>query len=243
MDKPDRGEGVGRLLVNALISRASLLSRSADHRRSIPDECGYVKGEISVNQYQDMYDRQAIGARVVEVLPRESWQVLPKVYEDEAATVRTDFEKTWNAIGRGLRGEPSYYEDQDGGSGPLIWEYLLRADILSGVGRFGVILFGIDDGKDLSEPAQGRTGTIKKFRDLNFLRVFPESLVEISEVDRDPDSVRYMKPLTYSITFSAPGTYGSVYNATHQVHWSRVLHITDNIYTSETYSVPRLQTV
>ena len=68
---------------------------------------------------------------------------------------------------------------------------LARADVLSGIGRFGIILIGVDDGLDLSEPVEGmdmkgnkRLGNEnEKIRNLLFLRPFQESVVSIESVE------------------------------------------------------------
>lgn len=143
-----RGSRAEELIVNILSLRRDMLRRQMDPRRSIEDECGYPEG-ISSHDYQTAYDRWWAASRVVEVLPKETWQTSPSVYEDEDAEVTTPFEEAWDALNRRLRSEHSWYQDEKGGA---VWEYLLRADILSGIGRYGVILIGLSDGQSLNSP-------------------------------------------------------------------------------------------
>ena len=148
--KDDSFDRFERLVTNVLSTRQEWMRGLTDPRRDINKECGYPDNP-SARDYQDLYDREAIASRVVEVLPKESWQVQPKVWEDENPEVSTEFEKAWDNLGKNLKGEPSYYKSEQGS---VIWEYLLRADILSGIGHYGIILLGIDDGMPLSSPAQ-----------------------------------------------------------------------------------------
>lgn len=136
------------LIENALMKRSELLQKLMDPRRDIDDECGYPK-QLDVANYKTLYVRDPIAARVVELMPKECWATNPSVYEDENTEVETEFEQLLEQSLLTLRGDYSWYKDEDGG---CLWEALYRADVLSGIGQFGVILLGFDDGKDLSEP-------------------------------------------------------------------------------------------
>lgn len=144
---------LGELIANVEFSRQELMRSMTDRRRNVDDECGYPKGEASAHDYQALYDYFSIAARVVELLPKECWQVQPTVYELENAEEKTPFEKAWDQLGRGLRGgEHSHYRTEKGSP---VWEYLKRLDVLSGVGRYGVLLLGLDDGLPLNLPPRG----------------------------------------------------------------------------------------
>lgn len=148
-----------RLVSNLTSERMEVLRRQTggqgDPRRSINAECGFPEGAIGLDLYRNTYERNPIAKRVVEVLPHESWQTQPQVYEDEDPKVSTPFEHAWDDLGRSLRGG-SLYQDEEGSP---IWEYLHRVDVLSGIGHFGLILLGVDDGKDLQEPVEGSVTT------------------------------------------------------------------------------------
>lgn len=139
-------------------ARQSFLDSLSDPRRSIDAECGYPENDtdVSIQLYRNLYDREAIATRIVQVYPRESWQMSPMVYDDEDPDKETDFEKAWDDLGRtlasGSSGSQSWHGEE---LGSPIWEYLRRADELSGIGHFGVILLGIDDGRNLQDPVDG----------------------------------------------------------------------------------------
>jgi hypothetical protein len=148
-------------VANVMSMRSQLLNKLFDPRRNIDDECGYPPSEATTSGgvtsiqpefYRNLYEREPIATRVVEVLPKESWQITPMVYEDEDPNVVTPFEEAWDTLSLSLRGEQSWYVGEEGSP---IWEALKRIDILSGIGHFGLLLIGIDDGKDLREPVDG----------------------------------------------------------------------------------------
>jgi len=225
---------------NIITLRTELFRNLLDRRRNIEDECGYPRDTdyITTEFFQRLYNREAVAARVVQVYSKESWQVQPLVYEDEDARTVTEFEKAWDALGSGMRGEPSWYAKELGNP---IWEYLARADELSGIGRYGVILLGLNDGQDPSMEVKPRKGMV-----LKYLRVFPESLAQISNHEVDPRSSRHGQPTKYLITLNNPGDYHGgigLQTATLVVHWSRVIHVADVYHqatSSEIFAVPRM---
>ena len=231
-------EHVEVLLGNAVTSRAKLLSKLTDERRDIDAECGYPGSPVPAQKYQGLYERDAIAARVVQVYPKECWQVQPTLYNDENPAQHTAFEDAWQALGKGLRGEPSY---QRGEKGSPIWEYLKRADELSGIGRYGIILLGVDDTRDYASPLRPQRG-----RKLLFLRCLPETLAQITQYETDRYNPRYGQPVQYLVTMTDPrhaGTGTGTDTTSINVHWSRVVHIADNLDTSEVFGEPRMAAV
>ncbi len=233
-------EMMDRITGNIVTSRANFFREMTDPRRDIDDACGYPKGTITAHAYQQLYDRLSTAARVVEVLPKESWQVQPVVYEEESAAVITEFEEAWTELPRQIEGEESYY---DGDRGTLIWEYLSRIDELSGVGQYGILFLGLDDGLPLSKPAN-LTGSRKS--KLLYLRNFPESLAPIQKFEQNPRNPRFGKPVLYQLKFNDPEEFESASTlptSTVDVHWTRVIHVADNLWGNEVFGVPRMQTV
>ena len=145
------------LVSNSFLARSQFLDKYVDGRRDIDVECNYPRGEfLPINFYRMLYAREAIGERVVNLWPKECWQVQPEIYEDDDPDTETAFEKAWDALGKAPLGQSSFYNPAGGSpGGNPIFSYLLRADILSGIGTYGVILLGIDDGKLLEEPVDG----------------------------------------------------------------------------------------
>jgi len=122
------------IVANAAMSRSSLFKSMTDPRRNINHECGYPDTEnLTIDQYRDMYDREAIAKRVVQVMPKECWQVTPRVFETESLESETAFEKSLDGIAINLTGGSRY--EPEGGKGNPVWEYTARVDVLSGIGK------------------------------------------------------------------------------------------------------------
>lgn len=314
------------MTVNAFMSRIKWWQdKVGDPQRNISKECGYPEGFIPIQVYRDLYDHDAISARVVEVMPIESWQVQPSVFEDEDSETETPFEKAWQEVHKNLHsaynpsksGKPmqSFYQDE---TGSLVWSYLLRLDIRSGIGHYGVLLLGIDDGRDLRDPVEGfedldseaflgtdgmygynpfypytqgtdkgtqeqiqkaleyksrvtgyknRTGVgetpggqagyqlvpgvIEPIdgesgqRRLVYLRVFDESLAQITRYERDPNNPRFGLPTMYLCTFNDPkndpSSAAGLPVASSWVHWSRLIHFADKLGSNEVLAYPRMK--
>jgi len=218
------------MVENAIRSRTELWQSTLDPRRSIDHECGYPS-TISAQNYHDMYKRFGVAARVVELMPHESWSSTPTIYETEEVEKTTAFEEAWDALSQQLLGRNWYHGEE----GNPIWEALRRADVLSKIGSYGVMLLGLNDGLPMSEPAAGveekgslpgkpdKKGEIPtptseqvqnagpygltinaeatKGRELLYLRSFEEVQLLIGSYESNPTSSRYGQPLRYQVTF------------------------------------------
>jgi len=228
------------LLMNVMTSRADLLSTLFDPRRDIDDECGYPK-TIDEIQFRRMYDRE-MGRRVVNVYPEETWKQLPRIYEDPDPDTDTPFEASLEDVENGYH----------------LLHYLQRADELSGVGHYGIILWGLNDGKKLNEPiegwetweeATGKSSVWVAERRLLYIRVLDESLVRIATYEQDVTNPRYGKPTAYTITLHDPrnqenkASTAPPNTSEMSVHWTRVTHLADNRKTSEVIGTPRMEPV
>lgn len=232
------------LVANISTSRQEWLRRklSTDPRRDIYDECGFQKSPTS-EIYRDLFDRDPIAGRVVDFMPKECFSVTPYVYEEESGDEPTEFEEAWDEVGSSLRGEFSWYKKEK--SNP-IWEYMLRADIYSGIGSYGVILLGFNDAKGeegLSKPVKRGKG-----RELKFIRVFPDTLAEINTYEADINSPRFGLPLEYNISFNDPrdartASSMGMTQVTKRVHWTRVIHIAEDLSSNEVHGTPRMKGV
>lgn len=124
---------------NALstISRREMFAKLFGICRDVDSECGHPLA-IQQQDYDLLWARGDMANRVVCLYPEESWSEPPEVYETEDEE-KTAFEM---ALDEMLKEIP-------------LWTYLQRADILSGVGRYGILLLGFDDGLELSQPVAG----------------------------------------------------------------------------------------
>tara|TARA_R110000851_G_scaffold46656_4_gene113552 strand:+ start:2780 stop:4282 length:1503 start_codon:yes stop_codon:yes gene_type:complete len=216
------------------LMRSQFLNKLLDPRRDIDDECGYPK-DISAQQYRYLYDREGIAERVVSMMPTECWSQDPMIRENEDAD-QTEFENVFEALQKEMN----------------IFHFLGRADEMSGIGSYGVLLLGINDGKSLEEPVDAVSATGEKVgnaqHELLYMRVFDESLVDVSEFEDDETNPRFGQPVMYDVTFADPRNEETTATK-HQdgtnrtVHWSRLIHLADNRKSSEIFGVPRMRPV
>jgi len=198
--------------------RRDLLTSLLNTKTDLNKECGYPD-YITPEMYFQLYDREGLAQRVVHCMAEESWVILPEVYETEDEG-KTAFENDLEAL--------CLKHD--------VWNTLKRADMLSGIGRFGAILLGINDGRPFIEPVDTSGAKL----DLIFLTVLHEPDIKISSTDRDETSPRYGQPLVYSVNYYDEATGSSISG---NVHYSRIIHLADNRRTSQVYGTPRMKAV
>ena len=210
-----------------LFTRSAIGSLVNDETgRDFARDCGYVVGNPSIWVYRALFDRNGYSTRIVSVHADESWATAPAIQETPDPDP-TPFETAWATV-----------QAKFG-----VWSFCRRADIASGIGNFGLLFLGLDDGLPLDAPVN-----TEKPRNLTFLRVLDQTLVWVKDRVLDPLDPRFGQPDTYSITFADPrletpigGTSPQITPTT--VHWTRVIHLADNRLSSEIFGVPRLEPV
>lgn len=241
-------------------SRWGYLESMMDPRRNIEQECGYDQLNVhDPKEYRRLFDQDPIASRVVKLFPMETWGLPPEIYESEDPKAKTPFEQAWMELGANMGGD-NWHDDQDC---TVIWETLRRADIACGIGHFGIILLGFNDTPDLKEPVEGidengissiavrkKSGVVanaKPLRKLLYMRVFDESQVTISHYEDNPRNPRYGQPVVYSINFvdieNQMSGGATLAVGTKEVHWTRVIHVVDNVLSSEVMGIPRCKPV
>lgn len=204
-----------------------------DPRRDIDQECGYPL-TITTEQYVHAFRRWDVANRVVSLYPEESWALSPAVFETEEDEL-TEFEKGWDSLVTEFS----------------IFSILQRADVMSGIGTFGILLLGLDDGKGLDLPAAGIDDRGVPTPDrpqhkILYLRAFDESVVRINKFEGDIRNPRYGLPMEYQVQFTDTSLGTAIASSTTvsvNVHWTRVIHLADNRTNSEIYGAPRMEKV
>lgn len=205
---------------NITTLRASLLSTLDGTGRDINAECLYPN-VIDIKNYKEMYDREGIAARVVNLFPDESW-IKDPIIKETSEKEATAFEVAWE----------EFQQDH------MIYHYIHRIDRLSGIGRFGILFFGVNDGGAPDVPLIDAPGD--ESRELLFLRPFDESVVEIKTTVKDPRDPRFGKPEMYQVQLE--GTDGSEgAGNSMMIHYTRVIHVADLRQMSEIYGTPRMK--
>lgn len=228
-----------KVVENAMTMRHQLMRQLLDTKRDLDKECGYPQ-DITGQLCKSLYEREGIAQRVVTILPDESWKMDPEVYEteDEAETA---FEKAWKDLVKKFN----------------LYNFLKRADRMSGIGTYGVILLGLSDGLMPNMPVPGVTfdveGNLTGFgkTKLLYLRTFDETQVTVAKFDTEPTSFRFGLPEFYTINFAQVQTDSGHSGATSPepaptqttIHWHRIVHLADNREASDVFGTPRMKPV
>lgn len=238
-----------RLVFNSSDPRTDLHRRAVgnstggDPRRDFNEECGWPD-RIVVKDYFDLHRRNDYANRVNTIYSDECFAVTPEIYETDRPRF-TDFEKDVLA-----------YTQFDENGNPVNPEtnlvtYWHRVDIDSGIGYFGALLLGIDDGKKLSEPVAGLDPTTGEMdetpperRKLLYMRSLNQQQVTVKSREEDFNNPRHGKPKVYKLklpNLSVDSDYTGDNLWTEQdVHWTRVIHVAEG---GEVMGVPRTEVV
>lgn len=169
---------------NLLASRGGDWRNIMDPRKNLEQECGYPEGYVPPEFFYNLYRKDCLARRAVQVWADEGWSVAPDVYEEARNKVTTDWERSWAELPSSITGPvKNYFNDPE--SNPL-WEWLQRFDDLSGIGTYGILLYGLNDGRPLSEPVAGfqengsiSSGPVKRESDGNYKRLEPSVNKEV----------------------------------------------------------------
>jgi len=217
-----RPVGMLRWLAESIVGSRSLLAGAAGKtfggNRDIYAALGYARN-ITPQQYTDRYRRNSIAGRIVEALPEATWRGGGEVIENEDPDDITEFELAWEEFAHRTK----------------VWNTLLRADIVSGLGRYAVILLGAPGNVDSPLPVNLNP------EDIAFLSVFGEAQCKIDDGDlvKDISDPRFGLPEYYKLTVNNI----VVRNAQNwrRVHWTRIIHVCDSALDSPMFGTPRLE--
>lgn len=212
---------------------AGVTGTNPDPRRDIDRECGY-NADPRIEDFRELYDRFGLAARVVNLLPDECHSVDPIIYETERPR-DTAFEKGVKMLNAHPDLNLNYY-----------WR---KVDALSGIGDYGGLFYGVNDGKPLDTIAEGltedgrMTPTRPQGRELLYIRALDESLLRIKTVNQNPGSRRFNMPQMYEVLFESKDGDRTKLEM-RNVHWSRIQHVAEcREGASEIRSVSRLRKV
>lgn len=215
--------GSGQLaIMSELVNRAALASHLGQQYggdRDIYSSCGYPKN-LTLRDLRAKFERQDISKRIVKAMPDATWADVPNVYETEDVT-ETDFEKAWDALVQNTK----------------LYRYLHRLDVVSGIGEYGILFLGFDDGQDPSMP-------IKSATTLLYVQPLAQDHAEIASWATDINDERFGLPEMYEVQFQTRSQYNDKNrHRTTKIHWSRVIHVAEDCTESDIYATPRLQAV
>ena len=222
-----------RLLVS--MSRAALagrLGKSYGEDRKLYKALGW-KEALIFEDYNARYQRDGIGKRIVDAPVSASWRLRPEIEEkverkEGVEKIETEFEKRWKEL-------------VDSKS---IYHYLVRADKLSGIGQYGILLLGFDDANNANMKTP-----VESAKELMWMRAYSETNAVIKSFVADPSDERYGLPEFYEVSIQQPSqNIGSIATEklsteTKVVHWTRVLHIAEELLEDDINGTPRMECV
>ncbi|OFY64767.1 MAG: hypothetical protein A2Y71_06255 [Bacteroidetes bacterium RBG_13_42_15] len=226
VNKPGNGEPVDQMkkimVMSQLVSRLGLAAKMGMQYgtdRDLYEALGY-KTKLTYRDYLVQYLRQDIAKAIIKRPASASWSGDLRIIENEVDT-GSPIELAWEELERKLN----------------LKNRLMRADRLSGIGEYGILLLGLDDVKTRE---QWRIPVKKGERKLMYVKPFGQGSAAISLYEGHADSYRYGQPVIYDITLTDTNSSTS---SLIQVHHSRVIHIVDDQLESEVVGSPRLEAV
>jgi hypothetical protein len=207
--------------------------------RDLYSTFGYTRNP-TFNQYLFKYLKQDIAKRIIDAPVAALWSVPPTIDADPA------FTDAWQKLV----------------AAKAVWSQLAVLDKLCGVGRYAVMVVGINDGQPLDQPVRSSPpGVTGKLREVLYLQPYMEGSVQILKYEEDSSNPRFGQPTLYQINPAPPdletylgagggsGSGGTVISAVagqrqaFLVHHSRVLHVADNTLENSVFGLSRLAPV
>ena len=208
------------VLVTRAQYAASLGTQTYGGDRDVYQALGYPT-DITYTDYISRYNRQDIAKAIIDRPVKAAWEGELNVIENKDDK-ETALEAAWSKLNDSLK----------------LKSIFSRTDKLAGIGSYALMVLGLSDvsvaEQDMVKPV---TGTKLK---LLYVKPVSEYNSEITKWDKDPKSPRFGLPLIYGIKITEAGG-GS--DKTVQVHYSRVIHVIDDILESDVVGTPRLQGV
>ncbi len=204
-------------------SLSAMLGKSFGGDRDYYEQFGYKDPEeVDIDTYWDLYARYDIATRIVEAPADTCWKDNPDIVaqDDSGDELEdTEFENEWEKLNDKLS----------------IYSKMERADRLSGVGRFGLLLIGVKGDDNLDQPLE----SVDSSEDIIYLSPYSERSIDNIDVVDNPGNKRFGLPEYYDIDLN-----GSLSGSDpDRVHHTRVIHIAEHLNEDEVYGTPRLRNV
>lgn len=191
---------------------------------------GYSR-TIQQSDYAARYLRQDIAKRIIDQPVLSTWADSPEILSD------ANFMAAWKNL------------TTPGANTPKVWQSIIRLDRLAGLGQFAGLVFGFDDGQDLSQPITKKDG-----RKLLYLQPYAEQALKVKTYDTNKASPRFGLPVIYTVspgrfrpeirTGNAGFTWSSESGRPQfDCHFSRFLHVAEGLLEDSVYGRSRLEVV
>ena len=232
------GEGVsertsGTSIIGARAAIAAMMGVMFNGQRDVYDAAGYAKA-LTFNDYYGAYRRQDVAKRIVAAPPAETWRLEPEILDgtdEKDAGDDTEFAKAVQELAS-VGDAEQWLVDKPG-----LFHVLHRLDRVTGIGRYGLLFLGLNDGMPLDEPVQ--PGALDGPADLLYMTVYSEGNATHRRLRRQSQP----RPATACPNTTAwpPGpTQASMRK---RVHWTRCIHVAEGVDDDDVFGTPRLEAV
>lgn len=230
-----------RMLSSILIERFQFARQNGitfGGKRDFYEIFGFER-TLTAADYCDRYARGGLTKKIVDCIPMASWRGEVEVVEDEDPKISTLFEQAADDLNKQLNAHA----------------YLQRADILSQLGYYSILLLGAP-GQLNEELPKGKPGQLlylqpyaggggpgvgvggfNRRTGVGSVAAFGDAT--IMAFDRDIQSRRFGLPEYYQLRRMDIASDAF----TTQVHWSRVIHLADGCIDNDSYGIPSLEAV
>ena len=212
---------------------AASLGQTFDGKRDIYNSCGWERTLSFTNCFR-RWDRDGIARRVVGAYSQAAWNTPPDVWDSDDEKKTTPFEKALNEVA----GRTS------------LWQNLAKLDERCGIGRYGCLFLGVDDGLSFDQPLK------KGKRKLLYVTPLYQDQAAIKTFETDVKNERFGLPTMYAVQFDEEA-FTSMTGATAQlvsgmttpgratmqvkdVHWTRMVHIAPSEPPGTVYGYSRM---
>lgn len=211
---PDRLLRTARSILSDRLEWAeNYLGMTFGNKRNMSRALGHPQ-KLSPQMLREKYERGGIAGRIVDCFADATWRGGLTLVEDPTAENKnpTQFESAWTEFSTRLKFSSK----------------MRRADKLSGLGRFSVLLIG-GPGEVNTELPRGNP------EDIQFLKPYSEARIKVLQLDKSIKSQRYGQPLEYQLigqdAIQKP------------IHFSRLVHLAEDPTDDDIYATPRLMRV
>lgn len=217
-----------RAMGSALVARARLASRaglSFGGKRDFYTALGYER-DLTIQHYRELYERGGIARKLVDLIPTLAWTAGgADIVEDPDPGELTEFETQAAEL----------FARVDA------WPRFRRADILSRLGRYSVLLLGTSDLEtqaDFAQPLSKLSGP----DDILYLTPRAESHAKICSLVKKPSDPRFGLPEFYNVDLGHDEDSKALLSGgTQKTHWTRVVHIAGGLLDNDVYGEPALR--
>jgi hypothetical protein len=240
--RPKATQAELRAAADVVIDRLQFMRQagmSFNDERDMYDALGYDR-ILTVETLRARYARGGIAARVVDALPKATWRGGLELVEDEDPKTDTKFEQQWKELNKRLKVVPK----------------LQRVDLLACLTSYAVLLIGADGELNTELPKGNGTpdsitsitpfgGGLGPQWTMNTNRSASTAMntvgadASITEFETDVHNERFGRPKIYRL--KRVGLDSPAMGV--DVHWSRIVHIAEDLLDDDVFSAPSLERV